>query len=180
MNNLIIKNIGKLYNPVLGKVGKFNISENCSLIISNGVFQEICTTEIEINAIRLENYKIIDAEGKTILPGFVDSHAHPIFAELRDKEFEMRNAGKSYLEIAEAGGGTPLVDSKWKIAPGQAAGAGMLYHFEGTFGLPEKDDLDNGIIGDPTKAKTQLGWKPKYDLAALVQDMVASDLKIFS
>jgi GDPmannose 4,6-dehydratase len=36
------------------------------------------------------------------------------------------------------------------------------------------------LIGDPTKAKTQLGWKPKYDLAALVQDMVASDLKIFS
>lgn len=105
MNNLIIKNIGKLYNPLPNKVGKINILENCSLIITDGKIQEVCAGDIEINAIRLEKYKILDAGGKAILPGFVDSHAHPIFAELRDNEFEMRNAGKSYLEIAEAGGG---------------------------------------------------------------------------
>jgi GDPmannose 4,6-dehydratase len=35
------------------------------------------------------------------------------------------------------------------------------------------------LIGDPTKAKTKLGWEPKYDLNALVQEMVASDLDIF-
>ncbi|NBB22846.1 GDP-mannose 4,6-dehydratase [Runella sp. CRIBMP] len=34
------------------------------------------------------------------------------------------------------------------------------------------------LIGDPTKSKTKLGWKPKYDLNALVKDMVTSDLKI--
>lgn len=34
------------------------------------------------------------------------------------------------------------------------------------------------LIGDPTKSKTKLGWKPKYDLAALVKDMVQSDLII--
>ena len=105
MNNLIIKNIGKLYNPSPNKVGKINILENCSLIITDGNIQEVCAGDIEINAIRLEKYKILDAEGKTVLPGFVDSHAHPIFAELRDNEFEMRNAGRSYLKIAEAGGG---------------------------------------------------------------------------
>jgi GDPmannose 4,6-dehydratase len=33
------------------------------------------------------------------------------------------------------------------------------------------------LIGDPAKAKAKLGWKPKYDLAALVKEMVASDLK---
>ncbi|MFD2863134.1 GDP-mannose 4,6-dehydratase [Mucilaginibacter antarcticus] len=32
------------------------------------------------------------------------------------------------------------------------------------------------LIGDPTKANTQLGWKPKYDLPALVKDMMESDL----
>lgn len=36
------------------------------------------------------------------------------------------------------------------------------------------------LLGDPTKAKTKLGWKPKYDLAALVKEMVDSDLKFFS
>jgi GDPmannose 4,6-dehydratase len=41
---------------------------------------------------------------------------------------------------------------------------------------PTEVDL---LIGDPTKAMTKLGWKPKYDLAALVQEMVASDLEIF-
>jgi GDPmannose 4,6-dehydratase len=35
------------------------------------------------------------------------------------------------------------------------------------------------LIGDPTKSKSKLGWEPKYDLAALVKDMISSDLKIF-
>jgi GDPmannose 4,6-dehydratase len=34
------------------------------------------------------------------------------------------------------------------------------------------------LIGDPTKAKTQLGWTPKYDLPALVKDMMESDLQM--
>jgi GDPmannose 4,6-dehydratase len=41
---------------------------------------------------------------------------------------------------------------------------------------PTEVDL---LIGDPTKAMTKLGWKPKYNLAALVKEMVASDLEIF-
>lgn len=40
---------------------------------------------------------------------------------------------------------------------------------------PTEVDL---LIGDPTKSKTQLGWEPKYDLAGLVREMVASDLQI--
>lgn len=35
------------------------------------------------------------------------------------------------------------------------------------------------LIGDPTKAKTKLGWQPKYDLPALVNEMVAADLTLF-
>lgn len=35
------------------------------------------------------------------------------------------------------------------------------------------------LIGDPTKAKSKLGWKPKYDLRGLIQEMVASDLELF-
>lgn len=38
---------------------------------------------------------------------------------------------------------------------------------------PTEVDL---LLGDPTKAKTQLGWQPKYDLQAMVKEMVASDL----
>jgi GDPmannose 4,6-dehydratase len=35
------------------------------------------------------------------------------------------------------------------------------------------------LIGDPTKAKEELGWKPKYDLQSLVSEMVQGDLKLF-
>lgn len=35
------------------------------------------------------------------------------------------------------------------------------------------------LIGDPTKSKTKLGWVPKYDLAALVSEMVAADVNLF-
>ncbi|MGD2034995.1 MAG: GDP-mannose 4,6-dehydratase [Bacteroidales bacterium] len=34
------------------------------------------------------------------------------------------------------------------------------------------------LIGDPTKAKTKLGWEPQYDLKALIKDMVSSDIKL--
>jgi GDPmannose 4,6-dehydratase len=35
------------------------------------------------------------------------------------------------------------------------------------------------LIGDPTKAKTKLGWEPQYDLAALVKEMMAADVELF-
>ncbi|MFT3825776.1 MAG: GDP-mannose 4,6-dehydratase [Chitinophagaceae bacterium] len=41
---------------------------------------------------------------------------------------------------------------------------------------PTEVDL---LVGDPTKSQTQLGWKPKYDLAALVKEMVSSDVDLF-
>ncbi len=41
---------------------------------------------------------------------------------------------------------------------------------------PTEVDL---LLGDPTKAKTKLGWKPQYDLPALIKDMIQSDLTIF-
>jgi GDPmannose 4,6-dehydratase len=38
---------------------------------------------------------------------------------------------------------------------------------------PTEVDL---LIGDPTKSKSKLGWKPRYDLAGLVKEMVISDV----
>ena len=51
------------------------------------------------------NLKKIDAGNKTVLPGFVDSHTHLVFAGDRANEFSMRIKGKTYEEIAKAGGG---------------------------------------------------------------------------
>ncbi len=49
--------------------------------------------------------KIISAEGRVLLPGFVDAHTHPVFVGPRLDDFEARIAGKSYAEIAQRGGG---------------------------------------------------------------------------
>ncbi|MCP4657162.1 MAG: imidazolonepropionase [bacterium] len=54
---------------------------------------------------RLETTEHLDGERGTLVPGFVDSHTHLPWAGSRENEFAMRLAGKSYLEIAAAGGG---------------------------------------------------------------------------
>jgi imidazolonepropionase len=105
MNDLIIHNIGKLYSPDKNRFGALGLSEKCSVVVKNGLIDEIVPADIEINASKLEKFEVLDAKGLTVVPGFVDSHAHPVFAALRNKEFEMRNAGMTYMEIANAGGG---------------------------------------------------------------------------
>jgi len=47
----------------------------------------------------------IDCTGKVVLPGFVDSHTHPVFVSPRLVDFEKRIEGASYEQIAAAGGG---------------------------------------------------------------------------
>jgi creatinine amidohydrolase len=61
------------------------------------------------------------------------------------------------MEKAKAGGGEPLIDRRFIIAPGQVPESGMMYHFEGTFARPEYKEIPDGVIGDPTKATAEKG-----------------------
>lgn len=53
----------------------------------------------------LDGSTVTDCTGKTVMPGFVDSHTHMVFAGSRAHEFARRLAGASYAEIAAEGGG---------------------------------------------------------------------------
>jgi imidazolonepropionase len=49
--------------------------------------------------------RLLEARGRTVCPGFVDSHTHLLFAGSREEEFAARSRGATYQEIAAAGGG---------------------------------------------------------------------------
>ena len=49
--------------------------------------------------------RVLDAGGRLVTPGLVDPHTHAVFAGDRALEFEMRSQGRTYQDIAEAGGG---------------------------------------------------------------------------
>ena len=49
--------------------------------------------------------EVVDAGGALVTPGFVDPHTHALFGRYRADEYALRVAGRSYVEIAAAGGG---------------------------------------------------------------------------
>ncbi|OGW18336.1 MAG: imidazolonepropionase [Nitrospinae bacterium RIFCSPLOWO2_12_FULL_45_22] len=52
-----------------------------------------------------ESTRVLDAQGKVVIPGLIDAHTHLIFAGSRADEFDLRNIGISYQEIMGRGGG---------------------------------------------------------------------------
>nr|WP_299174842.1 imidazolonepropionase [uncultured Allomuricauda sp.] len=78
------------------------IIENGGIVVSEGKIQKVGVFE----ALKSETVDIYYVEGEQVcLPGFVDAHTHICFGGTRARDYAMRNAGISYLEIAKAGGG---------------------------------------------------------------------------
>ena len=77
-----------------------------ALVVRDGLIEAIGPEEQVLkdysSKTRLDTH---DCGGKCLIPGFVDPHTHCCFAELREKEFEMRIQGTPYLEILKNGGG---------------------------------------------------------------------------
>ena len=60
---------------------------------------------------------VVEADGKVVLPGFVDPHTHALFAGERAGEFEMRLRGATYMQIMQAGGGIQSTVNATRSAP---------------------------------------------------------------
>ncbi|MEF9938486.1 MAG: imidazolonepropionase [Clostridium sp.] len=80
------------------------IEDGGVLIHDDKIFAVGTTAELD-QQVNLDEYEVIDATGKTVLPGFVDSHTHFIFGGYRADEFTWRLKGDSYMSIMERGGG---------------------------------------------------------------------------
>ncbi len=111
MRDILIKNAAQLVTPTgsTRKCGKemseLRILEDAAVLIREGNIERVGTTEEVLKDLDLTGLEVLDASGKTILPGFVDSHTHFVFGGYRDNEYNMRLEGASYVEIMEAGGG---------------------------------------------------------------------------
>jgi len=72
--------------------------------------------EIENRYAKSSFERVLDVSGKTIVPGLVDAHTHPVWAGDRVHEFAMKLAGASYMEVHEAGGGINFTVERTKAA----------------------------------------------------------------
>lgn len=83
---------------------QLRILEDAGMIIEGEHIKEIGSFQ-ELK-LKFQSIEIQELQGDhTCLPGFVDAHTHICFGGSRANDYAMRNAGKTYLEIAKAGGG---------------------------------------------------------------------------
>jgi imidazolonepropionase len=98
----LLRNIGLLLNP--REDGAWEEIRGAAILFDERI--QWVGTESEIpSGAGAWKAEAVDAGGRLVTPGLVDSHTHPAFAEPRAGEFELRNRGKSYREIAAEGGG---------------------------------------------------------------------------
>ena len=90
------------------------VLENAWLLLEDGLIKDFGSMENlpSLNAM----HQTLNAEGRFVFPSWCDSHTHIVFAAPREEEFVMKIAGKSYEEIAQAGGGILNSANKLKSA----------------------------------------------------------------
>jgi imidazolonepropionase len=116
---LLLVNIGQLLTlqSASGKPGprrgsdlkELGIIENGAVLCLGGKIVSVGATKDALRDpwLKKNRKKVleIDCAGKVVLPGFVDSHTHPVFVSPRLVDFEQRIEGASYEELAATGGG---------------------------------------------------------------------------
>ena len=114
--NLIIKNASELVtcSGFMAKKGRemseLGIIADGAVVIEQGRISRVGTTtnimaDLKASSKDLSQFETIDASGKAVLPGFVDSHTHLVFGGYRAEEYAWRLMGDSYMDILQRGGG---------------------------------------------------------------------------
>ena len=81
------------------------VIEDGAVLIEDEIIAAVGRTEALLSRYGKSGATILDCTGKTVLPGFVDSHTHFVFSGYRAEEFSWRLSGVPYMEIMERGGG---------------------------------------------------------------------------
>src|SRR5256885_11933346 len=85
-------------------MNKLSLIADGAMLVRDGRIERVGTRG-EIEPLIEASREVVDAGGRVVMPGFVDAHAHPVFAGTRVDEFEERSRGATYEEIAARGGG---------------------------------------------------------------------------
>ncbi|MCM1491299.1 MAG: imidazolonepropionase [Muribaculum sp.] len=114
MSNLYIKH-ATIITPIGREAVKgenmshLNIIEDGAILIKDGVIRYVGNSNPLRQIYSLfgngATFREINAYGKVVLPGFVDSHTHAVFGGFRPDEFRWRLEGESYMSIMQKGGG---------------------------------------------------------------------------
>ncbi|HYY57450.1 MAG TPA: imidazolonepropionase, partial [Pyrinomonadaceae bacterium] len=83
---------------------ELSIIEDGAMLVESGRILKT-GARLEIEPLVKADATVVDARGRVVMPGFVDAHAHPVFAGTRTDEYEQRAGGATYREIAARGGG---------------------------------------------------------------------------
>ncbi len=97
---------GAGWEPLSGKsMKKLRIRKNAAVLILDGKILEIVDQSKAEGLKNRYNAVSVDARGKVVMPGLIDSHTHIVYGGTREDEFYMKVKGKSYLEILSSGNG---------------------------------------------------------------------------
>ncbi len=87
------------------EMNQLSVLHNGNIVIKDGIITKVTDNDIDLEYYKRKNYEIIDASGKCVLPGFVDSHTHFVFGGYRENEYNWRLQGEDYMTIMNKGGG---------------------------------------------------------------------------
>ena len=109
--NLIVKNAAELvtcsgFAAQRGQeMRRLHIIPDGAVIIRDGIIEAVGPSTELLAGLDTGGFDVLDAAGRAVLPGFVDSHTHFVFGGYRAEEFSWRLRGDSYMQIMERGGG---------------------------------------------------------------------------